>query len=88
MEETYKPKTSRRWALEPWQLKALKDLMEGPGFPLLEALFKDQLRAAHSRLEHSVDFHEMLRAQGEVSAVGSFMAKLKEIYSSMEGEKD
>jgi hypothetical protein len=35
-----------------------------------------------------MELHDMLRAQGELTAVEEFTAKLKGIYASIQGEKD
>lgn len=85
-EQGFKPKTCRLWQVEPWQLKALKDLMEGPQVSLLEALLKEASKSAQSKLEQSEDLHEMLRAQGALAALSGFRAKLAKMYSDMQKE--
>jgi len=85
-EPGFKPKTCRLWQVEPWQLKALKDLMEGPQVSLLEALLKEAAQSAQSKVEQSVDLHEILRAQGELRALKGFRGKLDKMYKDMQKE--
>jgi hypothetical protein len=75
-----------KWLLEPWQLRALKDLMEGPQALLLQHLMELALKGPLSRLKNSESLNDMLRAQGEAKALEALLMNLRDMYEDAKKE--